>query len=34
LSACANAALNELDPNTLCGGGATGYTDYPALAHA
>jgi 2,4-dienoyl-CoA reductase-like NADH-dependent reductase (Old Yellow Enzyme family) len=30
----ANAPLNELDPNTLYGGGATGYTDYPALAHA
>ena len=29
-----NAPLNELDPNTLYGGGATGYTDYPALTHA
>ncbi len=24
--------LNEVDPTTLYGGGATGYTDYPALA--
>lgn len=29
-----NAPLNELDPSTLYGGGAAGYTDYPALAHA
>ena len=29
-----NAPLNEVDPSTLYGGGATGYTDYPALAHA
>jgi N-ethylmaleimide reductase len=29
-----NAPLNELHPSTLYGGGATGYTDYPALAHA
>ena len=28
------APLNELDPATLYGGGAAGYTDYPALAHA
>jgi 2,4-dienoyl-CoA reductase-like NADH-dependent reductase (Old Yellow Enzyme family) len=28
------APLNELDPGTLYGGGAAGYTDYPALAHA
>lgn len=27
-----NADLNELDPATLYGGDATGYTDYPALA--
>lgn len=26
------AALNPLDPTTLYGGGAKGYTDYPALA--
>lgn len=26
-----NAALNEVDPATLYGGGAAGYTDYPAL---
>jgi N-ethylmaleimide reductase len=26
--------LNEVDPTTLYGGGASGYTDYPALAHA
>jgi N-ethylmaleimide reductase len=26
-----NAALNELDPTTLYGGGAKGYTDYPFL---
>jgi N-ethylmaleimide reductase len=26
------AALNELDQNTLYGGGAQGYTDYPSLA--
>ena len=30
----ANAPLNEVDPSTLYGGGAAGYTDYPALAHA
>ncbi len=30
----ADAPLNELDPATLYGGGAAGYTDYPALAHA
>ncbi|GAB2736409.1 alkene reductase [Arthrobacter bambusae] len=29
-----NAPLNEVDPGTLYGGGAAGYTDYPALAHA
>ena len=29
-----NAPLNEVDPSTLYGGGAAGYTDYPALAHA
>ena len=28
------AALNELDPGTLYGGGAAGYTNYPTLAHA
>jgi N-ethylmaleimide reductase len=28
------ATLNEVDPTTLYGGGASGYTDYPALAHA
>ena len=28
------APLNELDPATLYGGGAAGYTDYPTLAHA
>lgn len=28
-----NAPLNEVDPSTLYGGGATGYTDYPSLAH-
>jgi 2,4-dienoyl-CoA reductase-like NADH-dependent reductase (Old Yellow Enzyme family) len=28
------APLNELDPGTLYGGGAAGYTDYPTLAHA
>jgi 2,4-dienoyl-CoA reductase-like NADH-dependent reductase (Old Yellow Enzyme family) len=28
------APLNELDPGILYGGGAAGYTDYPALAHA
>ncbi|WP_104137799.1 alkene reductase [Arthrobacter sp. ZGTC131] len=28
------APLNEVDPTTLYGGGASGYTDYPALAHA
>lgn len=27
-----NAELNELDPDTLYGGGAKGYTDYPALS--
>ena len=26
-----NAGLNELDRDTLYGGGARGYTDYPAL---
>lgn len=26
-----NAPLNDLDPTTLYGGGADGYTDYPAL---
>jgi 2,4-dienoyl-CoA reductase-like NADH-dependent reductase (Old Yellow Enzyme family) len=29
----ADAPLNEVDPGTLYGGGAVGYTDYPALAH-
>lgn len=29
-----NAALNEVDPATLYGGGAAGYTDYPTLARA
>ncbi len=29
-----NAPLNELDATTLYGGGAKGYTDYPALQHA
>ncbi len=29
-----NAPLNELDSNTLYGGGAKGYTDYPALQQA
>ncbi|MGH8147498.1 MAG: alkene reductase [Rhodanobacteraceae bacterium] len=28
------APLNELDPTTLYGGGAAGYTDYPMLAEA
>ena len=28
------APLNELDPTTLYTGGAAGYIDYPALAHA
>jgi N-ethylmaleimide reductase len=28
------ASLNPLDPTTLYGGGAKGYTDYPALADA
>ncbi|WP_285105999.1 alkene reductase [Promicromonospora sp. MEB111] len=28
-----DAPLNELDPTTLYGGGAAGYTDYPALTH-
>jgi 2,4-dienoyl-CoA reductase-like NADH-dependent reductase (Old Yellow Enzyme family) len=28
------APLNEVDPATLYGGGAPGYTDYPVLAHA
>ncbi|NBE51918.1 alkene reductase [Streptomyces boluensis] len=28
------AALNEIDPATLYGGGEAGYTDYPTLAHA
>ena len=27
-----DAPLNEVDPTTLYGGGAVGYTDYPALA--
>lgn len=27
-----DAPLNELDPSTLYGCGASGYTDYPALA--
>ena len=26
-----NAELNQLNPDTLYGGGAEGYTDYPAL---
>jgi 2,4-dienoyl-CoA reductase-like NADH-dependent reductase (Old Yellow Enzyme family) len=26
--------LNEVDPDTLYGGGAAGYTDYPALDRA
>ena len=26
-----NAPLNPLDPKTLYGGGAQGYTDYPTL---
>ena len=30
----ADAALNELDRATMYGGGARGYTDYPALSHA
>lgn len=29
-----DAPLNEVDPSTLYSGGATGYTDYPVLAHA
>ncbi|SDW59800.1 NADH:flavin oxidoreductase / NADH oxidase family protein [Arthrobacter sp. cf158] len=29
-----NAPLNEVDPSTLYGGGTSGYTDYPTLAHA
>lgn len=29
-----DAPLNELDPDTLYGGGAAGYTDYPFLAEA
>jgi N-ethylmaleimide reductase len=29
-----DAPLNALDPATLFGGGAAGYTDYPALATA
>ena len=29
-----NAPLNPLDPSTLYGGGAKGYTDYPTLATA
>lgn len=29
-----NAPLNEMDPTTLYGGGAAGYTDYPVLANA
>lgn len=29
-----DAPLNEIDPTTLYGGGAAGYTDYPVLAHA
>ncbi|MGB3138634.1 MAG: alkene reductase [Nodosilinea sp.] len=29
-----NAPLNEPNPNTFYGGGAEGYTDYPALAEA
>ncbi|MCK8787562.1 alkene reductase [Roseomonas sp. NAR14] len=29
-----SAPLNPLDPSTLYGGGARGYTDYPALADA
>ena len=28
------APLNEVDPATLYGCGAAGYTDYPALEHA
>jgi 2,4-dienoyl-CoA reductase-like NADH-dependent reductase (Old Yellow Enzyme family) len=27
------AELNEVDPGTLYGGGAAGYTDYPEMAH-
>jgi N-ethylmaleimide reductase len=27
-----NAPLNDLDQKSLFGGGAHGYTDYPALA--
>jgi 2,4-dienoyl-CoA reductase-like NADH-dependent reductase (Old Yellow Enzyme family) len=30
----ANAPLNDVDPATIYGGGAAGYTDYPAMAHA
>lgn len=30
----ADAPLNELDPTTLYGGGAVGYTDHPAFTHA
>lgn len=30
----ADAPLNEVDPSTLYGGDATGYTDYPVLAQA
>jgi N-ethylmaleimide reductase len=29
-----DAPLNDLDPATIYGGGAAGYTDYPAMAHA
>jgi hypothetical protein len=29
-----DAPLNEVDPATVYGGGAAGYTDYPALAQA
>jgi N-ethylmaleimide reductase len=29
-----NAPLNPLDPSTLYGAGAKGYTDYPTLAAA
>lgn len=29
-----DAPLNEVDPSTLYSGSATGYTDYPVLAHA
>lgn len=29
-----NAPLNDLDPDTLYGGGAEGYTDYPTLAES